>query len=209
MRCNDYEEVKSFVSEKRGERDALQRQLESAKKQLDKTQKDAADMIEARNYITQAMTVTQRFYKEQIEELVTLAIEPVFPDKEYRFVVDFTSKKSGHTEVNLLVVQGDNAPYVPREEQGGALTDIISFALRVVLWSLENPKSRNVMIFDEPFRFAGELITVAGDMMKKICKELGIQNLVVTHSPELMELADKSWHVIRKGNGATTIEETV
>ena len=101
--------------------------------------------------------------------------------------------QNNRPQINLLVQDGENEPYIPKEEQGGGLLDIISFALRVVLWSLEKPRSRNILIMDEPFRWTGNLTELAANMMKEISKKLGLQIIMVTHDERLMEIADKSW----------------
>jgi ABC-type lipoprotein export system ATPase subunit len=75
------------------------------------------------------------------------------------------------------------------------------------LWSLENPKSRNVIIMDEPFRFSGRLITKAVTMVKELSDKLGIQFIINTHSDELIDIADRSWQVLNI-KGQSIVEQT-
>ena len=96
--------------------------------------------------------------------------------------------------------------FVPKDDMGGGILDIISFALRIVLWGLETPKSRNLIILDEPFKQCGKLITKACQMVKEISKMLGVQIIMVTHSDELIDIADKSWHV-QYTNGMSIVTE--
>jgi DNA repair exonuclease SbcCD ATPase subunit len=138
-----------------------------------------------------------------IESMVTLAIQSVFQDRDYRFLVKQVQRKN-RTEVELMVQDGKKEPYYPEDEQGGGLIDIISFALRVVLWSLQPKRSRNVLILDEPFRFTGAYVEVAGKMLKEVSQKLGLQIIMVTHSIELANLADRYWTVERNGDRSIT-----
>lgn len=188
--------IQRIVSQKMAEHKVLSGQMNSVLKEYEIAEKNISNMVEARNIIAEASRMTQEQFKEFVESLITLAIQSVFPDEDYRFIVDFTLQ-ANRPQINLMVQQGDKEPYIPEEEQGGCLLDIISFALRIVLWSLEKPRSRNVLVFDEPFRWTGDLTERAANMMKEISGKLGIQIIMVTHDERLSEVADRSWHVVR------------
>jgi DNA repair exonuclease SbcCD ATPase subunit len=185
-------EIKEIVKKREVEQNFLLRQYDDCKNKLEKYNSEILDMIEARNIVSEAARITQQQFKLLVEELVTSAINAVFPNKDYKFVMQFVLQNN-RPQINLLVQDGENEPYVPKDEQGGGLLDIISFALRVVLWSLEKPRSRNTLIMDEPFRWTGNLTELAANMMKEISKKLELQIIMVTHDERLMEIADKSW----------------
>ena len=92
-------------------------------------------------------------------------------------------------------VGSDNFKLRRKDDEGGGLIDVISFALRVVLHSLETPQSRNVLVLDEPLKWTGKLMSKAGQMIKEISNRLGLQVILVTHEPELSEIADRSFFV--------------
>jgi len=76
---------------------------------------------------------------------------------------------------------------------------VAAFALRVASWSMQSPRSNNVLILDEPFRYLSvNLLSKASDMLKQISKELDLQIIMVTHSPELVEAADAVFEVSLK-----------
>jgi chromosome segregation ATPase len=198
------EELKDIVFTKEAEYKLLNEQLDSLRINCASVKSYIAELIEARNIITEASRITQEQFKEFVEQLTTLAIQSVFPDKDYRFIVDFTLQ-SNRSMIELLVQQGDKEPYVPEDEQGGALLDIISFVLRVILWSLERPRSRNVIVLDEPFRFCGDLTSLAASFMKEISHKLKIQVIMVTHNRDLVEIADRCWEVTRNIDGVSIV----
>jgi ABC-type lipoprotein export system ATPase subunit len=77
--------------------------------------------------------------------------------------------------------------------------DIIAIAFRIVLWSIEVPRSRALLILDQPFPNCGSLIVRAGAMAKELSKELGMQLIIITHEKKLVQIADRSWEIIHNG----------
>lgn len=67
------------------------------------------------------------------------------------------------------------------------------------MWSLENPKSRGVIILDEPMKNMGDLIVLGGEMLREIAHKLGLQLIIITHEKELIDIADKAYHVKHDG----------
>ena len=147
--------------------------------------------------------MTQNRFKTRVEDLVTLAIQSVF-NRDFKFELIFEQKRNKF-ECRPVIMEGDSE-YVPKDDMGGGILDIIAFALRVVLWSLENPRSRNLIILDEPMRFVGRaLVQSAGNMIKEISHRLNIQILLVTHEMELTELGDCVYKVTHVG-GLSKVE---
>lgn len=203
--------IQSFVQERKHQKAFLQKQLDEKTNSRESLLAKYNDLIEARRIISEAARVTQLQFKGFVENLVTMAIQTVFPEQQYKFVMDF-DLKANRSEINLLVQQGEKEPYRPEDEQGGGLLDILSFALRVVMWALEKPRSRPVFVMDEPFRYCGKLTPLAGNMMKEISQRLGIQIIMVTHEDALSDIADRSWLVRREKGGwsiVTRMQEAV
>lgn len=162
-----------------------------------------SNQIKARFVLVEVSKQTQEHLKVNIEKLVNLCLNEVFPDRNFNFKADFQIKRN-KMECEFLV-EVDGHEYSPKDDMGGSILDIISFALRIILWSFENPRSRNVIIMDEPFRFSGRLITKAVQMVKELSKKLGIQFIINTHSDELIDIADRSWNVVNvKGQSMVT-----
>lgn len=197
--------MKDFVDKTVASYDILTRQLSAKQDEIKDSITLQDNLAEARFIISEASRLTQQQFKDFVESLVTLAIQSVFPDKDYRFLVDF-DLKSNRSQINLLVQEEDKEPYIPEEDQGGGLLDIISFSLRIVMWSLERPKSRNVLIFDEPFKYTGNLTELAANMMKEISHKMKLQIIMVTHDERLSEIADRSWKVTRVKTGPSLVE---
>jgi DNA repair exonuclease SbcCD ATPase subunit len=182
-----YEKIKT-------KKEILQSEMQSKRKHLDVIKVNYENLIKARWILTEVAKETQIRFKERVESLVTMAIQAVY-NEPFRFVLEFERKRN-KLECRPVVMEGD-AELVPKDDMGGGIIDIISFALRVVLWSLQQPRSRNTLILDEPMLAVGDLIDKAGQMLREVSHRLGIQLIIVTHATQLAEIADIAYHVER------------
>ena len=122
-----------------------------------------------------------------MSSIVSSALVGIFPDP-YEFVVRFVQKRN-KTEC-LLLFRRDGEEFTPVDSSGGGALDIASFALRVAFWCIGS--TRNSIILDEPFRFlSANLQSKAGELLKRLSKELNIQFIVVTHIKELLPYGDR------------------
>ncbi len=148
---------------------------------------------QAQTTIQQVAQSTQAQLEYHINELASLALKSIF-DQPYELKVDFVVKR-GKTEAEVYFVK-DGVRMSPSNDSGGGAVDVAAFALRLSLWSLQNPKSRNTIILDEPFRFLSkDLHPKVGDLLKQVSERLGIQLIIVTHEKELQQYADKVFTV--------------
>ncbi len=188
------------LENKKAKRDLLQTTVHDMEMQAQAAQERIDNLAKARWVVTEVGRQTQTKVKSYIEELVTMVIQSVYDDPNMKFILDFELSRN-RSEAFLYIKEGDSEPYVPKDEMGGGVIDIVSLALRVVLWSLQKPRSRNVFILDEPFKWlgtGGRLIR-GGEILREISHRLGFQLIIVTHEPELIEIADRAWGVTREG----------
>ena len=186
-------------------REVLRNEHNSKIQYLEVLKKKYENFVKARWVLTEVSKATQIRFKERVESLVTMAIQSVF-DRSFKFVLYFEHKRN-KLECRPVVMEGDDE-FVPKDDMGGGIIDIISFALRVVLWSLQIPKSRNTLILDEPMKYVGKgvLLDRAGQMLKEISHRLNIQLIVVTHEPQLAQAADVVYNVEHiKGRSVVTL----
>jgi DNA repair ATPase RecN len=197
-------ELIAHVQTKKGELNLLRDELENKQLAHTETQSEYEDHIKARWLLSEAQIRTQTRFKEAVESLVSLALRSVYP-RNFKFILDF-SRVRNKLECTPSLQEGDVIYNDIRDCQGGGLVDVVSLAMRIILWKLKTPHSRNVLLFDEPFRFLGDLTSKAGEMLKAISKNLKIQIVMITHSDELAEMADRSFHV-QYINGISVVKE--
>lgn len=195
-----YNKYKKHVNEQKARREVYQNMLIEKETKL-KFLKDRVDHIaKAKWVISEVVSLTQQSVKEYIEGLVTMGLNSVF-DRDYKFTVDFDMRDNA-SNCLLRVQEGDWEPYVPKDDQGGGILDVLSFCLRVVLWSLEYPKSRSFFYLDEPMKFVGngdsEEVKRAVDMIKEVSRRLEFQLVINTHEPMIASIGDKVFQVTHK-----------
>lgn len=191
--------VSSFrnsIERKKGERDRINRDVSQLEKDIRKGKIKLRRIETAQTIVQTVAQQTQEKLQYHISELVSLALGTVFPDP-YQLQLEFVIKR-GKTEADLYLIK-NGEKYHPLSSAGGGVVDITSFALRIALWSLRPPRTRNTLILDEPFRFLSRnLQPKAGEMLKQISERLGIQIIMVSHNEDVIESADKVFQVTKK-----------
>lgn len=192
------QEIRNQFERLSGEKQQLEKSLSQTTQEIKEKKRDLRRHEQAREIIREVGLKTQRQLQYHISDITSLALEAVFPDP-YQLIVEFTERRN-KTECDLYFERNENK-INPLLAAGGGAVDIASFALRVACWSMQRPKSRNILILDEPFRYLStNLLPKAGEMLKQISEKLNLQILMVSHAEELIENADKVFSVkIRKG----------
>lgn len=196
-----------YLDEQNALQDQTERHIAETQKQLEANRRKLALTEKARELLIAATAATQDQVRDFIEELVSLALQSVFGE-EYSFTLEFHERR-GQSEMEPVIMWQDER-LSPRDEVGGGVVDVASFALRLVLWALSAKRSAPVFLLDEPFKFLSKDRTeAAADMLKGVAELLGIQIIMVSHDEGLVKAADKSWTVRRNSKGiAEVIENT-
>jgi len=177
---------------------AFQEELEITSSQLSRMESSLEDFARAQVFFSELAEQTQKQFREQVERLATAAVHSVF-DRPYQVKL-VSERKRGRMETEILIVE-NGEEFQPKGEMGGSMVDLLSFSMRIVLWSLQSPRSRNTFILDEPLKFlgTGERLQHAGQMLSEIARSLQIQLIIVTHEQELAELAKTAYQITHDG----------
>lgn len=179
-------------------KELLEEKLLEAENSLEASASKLLHIEEAQALFQQVAKDTQEQIRFHLEDIVNLALETVFPSR-YQFKIIFEIKRN-KTEARLALLD-DGHEIDPMYSNGGGVTDILSFALRIALLVIS--KNRKLLILDEPFKFiSADLKEQAFGILKKLSEELGIQIIAVTHDKEMIESADKVV-TIRKEKGVS------
>lgn len=161
--------------------------LNAVTKELEEANKILLNTEKARVVVQEVANDVQKDLEYRITSIVSMALASVFPDP-YEFKVEFVTRRN-QTECDMYFVRGDN-DCDPLDSSGGGAIDIASLALRMAIWSIK--KTRAIQILDEPCRFLSrDMQSKASEMLKELSSKLGIQLIVVSHIPELMDAADR------------------
>ena len=165
----------------------------------------AAHCQAAQLILQESARLTQEHLQYRIGTLVSLAMESVFDDP-YQLELLFENAR-GKTQASIQFMR--NGEYIsPLDASGGGALDVACFGLQVSLWTLQNPRTRPVLFLDEPLKWlkGGGLPEKGAAMLKEISEKLGIQIIMVSHAPELINHADKVFQVTKKKNISTVKE---
>jgi len=199
-------ELQRAIDQHKGRAQQIGATLEAKRKELADAEAMTQTIDEAQEIIQRVAKDTQNNFVCRIADVVSTALDAVFGADAYEFSLEFVQKR-GKTEVEIAFVR-DDSKIDPLSASGGGAVDVASFALRVAVWSLLKNSGRPVLdtiILDEPFRFLSrDLQPLAGSMLKTLSKKLGLQFVMVTHNPDLIESADMVFEVTNK-NGESHV----
>jgi hypothetical protein len=193
------------LERRRGRREAALESI-SREEQNEKDQHAAAELAEHAGEVLQAAIEARRLeLRDRVELLVTRGLRAVFgrADLEFFFEQSTWGKISGITPglrsaFGEKVIEADIV-----DGHGGGIADVISFLLRVVVLSLARPRLAPVLILDEPFRHVSlEYLRGCSSLLRELNRSAGIQFVLVTHKPELVDAADVVYRSSIE-NGAT------
>lgn len=195
--------LRAEINKKLSLKDYIEKEVEAAEKELKELSRQRKNIEDALLIIQEVSKKTQQELEYHISDIVSTALSSVFEDP-YEFKVEFVIKR-GKTEADMYFVK-DNERVDPLTASGGGAVDVASFALRIALWNLLRDSISNTLIMDEPFRFVSkDLQPKAGEMLKMLSDKLRIQFIIVTHSPDIINEADKVVTVsIKNGESVVT-----
>lgn len=202
MKIQDY---RNKLERQKGQAFQIQSSLEKLKGELRNAKRSLMQHEQAREIVRTVGLITQKQLSFHISDITSLALEAVF-DNPYSLCTDFVQRRN-KTECDLYFVR-NGEKMDPLSASGGGAVDVAAFALRIASWSMARPRTRNVIILDEPLRFlSADLQERASAMIKEVSKKLGIQFILITHNDILASYADKTFRVsIKKGISCVKIE---
>jgi wobble nucleotide-excising tRNase len=195
-----------IVQREKTEADLIRKRIQEHQEKKNLALREIERIEKAQNIIQIVAKETQQTLQYHISDLVTLAMEYVF-QQDIDVVLEYLDQ-NGKTIVDINV-RKEGKSIDPLFGSGGGVVDICSFALQLALWSLQPKRSRPVLILDEPLiRLKGSDLPVRGlSMIKQLCTKLGMQVIMVSHDAELIEGADKVFHITQDSKGISQIKE--
>ena len=140
--------------------------------------------------------------------LLTEGLQAVFPDQNLS-VVPKVELQRGKVAVDLTTTQVHGGTTIEggcNDAFGGAVTTIQSVLLRIFV--LLKRGLRPVLLMDETLpAFDGNYVHNIGAFLSLVSKRLGVDILLVTHNPALVEAGDRVYRISRK-DGAASFERT-
>lgn len=158
--------------------------LEEESSALEGLRQKEQDLLRAREVAQLAAEACQNAAHARVAGVVGRCLAAVFGEDPYEFLIDF-ERKRGRTEARLAFARGE-LQVDPVSACGGGAVDVAAFALRLACVMSSRPRRRLFLALDEPFKHLSKNYRPAvKGLLESLCKELGLQILMVTHSPDL------------------------
>lgn len=166
------------LEHKKGQQAQLNKDLKIAQITEEGITAAMADSEMAQAIIILVAQKTQGELEYRLSEIVSLALAAVFEDA-YKLKVNFVIQR-GKTEC-VLLFERDKMLLDPLFSSGIGAVDVAAFGLKIAIWSLTQPKTRNVLILDEPFKHLKGLEENKKviQMIKTLSKKLNLQIIMV------------------------------
>jgi DNA repair exonuclease SbcCD ATPase subunit len=189
--------------------------LEEKKNSLESLQKsfmENEDTISLYTNSLEVLEIANQYYQQhvldQIDTLVTEALQVICENDAVSIKTDMVMKR-GQPEANMLYKDGVSPDYGDLLfTHGGGIVDIISCALRLIIAELMN--ADGFIAFDEPIRMLHSNESGYEEnfihFIKEFSHKRNRQIIIITHSANLMDIADKSFKTIKGGNGRSYVE---
>jgi len=157
--------------------------IEKVKKQLDN---DETAIIILKEYLSEVTEEVVTLF----EQTISAGLKRIF-NEEYEFKLKIeTGKRGGKCE--FLIHTDEYEDFLPLAyTQGTLLNQIISVLCRIIIVSLD-PKLHKTIILDEPLNgMSDEKVNVVTELLVDVCKDFGLQMIMVTHHRQMADYADK------------------
>jgi DNA repair exonuclease SbcCD ATPase subunit len=202
---------KDFLSSKKATLNLLTEKKQNLLSRIEELKTNTKNLTEAQEVMNIVGVSAQEEVKQVIESLVTQALQAVFGES-YSFEIESKIVRN-QPEIHMYVVEGGERTPVRSadDNQSGGIIDLISFTLRVVFWAINSSRTRNCLVFDEPFKnLDSQRLALLGEIIKLLSKMLDVQFIIITRENQLsiIGISDASYSVTKK-DGISLVEKIV
>ncbi len=198
-------EKKADYQKRQGRKEQLLEDKSEKKQELTVIKNEIKELEKVNLLLQQTAEYAREQARQQMEYLVTKALQIVFGDK-FSFEIEL-SKRRNQASAEFYVVSeqgGKEIRNTPQDSRGGGVVDVVSLALRVaMLLSYNNPPLVGPLVLDEPAKHvSGEYIKNVTNFLKEVNQISERQIIVITHQQHLSEVADKAFQVELDGEAS-------
>ncbi len=208
-------ELRSRYNQALGQKEMLERQKAEKTEALSQAKDDIALWQQVQVLFSKVSEFARAQLKARIEETVTAALQAVFVRDDITFEIEMRTINN-QPAANWNVVSyygsagkdGDDITTVsgsPEDARGGGVSDVVSLALRLALLELARPRPLGPILLDEVGKHVSRNYAPnVAAFLKQYAEKTGRQIILITHDPNLAEVADVSYRVSQE-NGVSEV----
>ncbi|ADL12985.1 ATPase [Acetohalobium arabaticum] len=193
----DIDKKKEEYNLRKGQYDQLVDEKQERQTRIEKLEDKVDIFEETRILLQETAEYARRQAKQQIENLVTKALQYIF-GAEFSFEIEIEEKR-GRPSAEFYVVseyQDRKLKNNPQMARGGGIVDVVSLALRIAILESYRPKVAGPLVLDEPAKHVSEeYISNVAQFLKYVNQHFSRQVIIVTHKSHLSQIGDKSFRV--------------
>lgn len=129
-------------------------------------------------------------YAESFSQIVTEGLQSIYHDQDVRFDIEVEQKR-GKVHANF-VIEENGVRASPLDAFGGGVTSVVSMLLRILVLLKAN-KARYLILDESLAALSDEYVEPCGDLLRKLCSELGVNVLLVTHNQDFVDQSDNAY----------------
>lgn len=194
------------LNQKLGKRQSLLETKSKAETSIEDLKRELEILGEVTEVLQHLVSLKREEVQTKIENLVTYGLRTIF-EEDLTFKID-TGTRAKQTTMEFKVVHSVKGQQVETDilnAHGGGLIQVVALLLRIVVLLFARPAPRRVLILDESLaHLSRDYLGNAGELLKQLSERLKIQVLMVTHSPEFIEYADRVYEFSQK-DGVTQV----
>lgn len=194
------------LSRTEGNRDAVQHSLFNSETSLNDAKAHQALLEQVTEVLRALADLKREEMRLKVENLVTFGLRSVF--KEHLTFKIVSGERAKQSTMELKVVSIVNEVEVETDivnAHGGGLVQVIALLLRIVILLFSRPAPARILILDESLaHLSREYLEPAAELLASLSNKLGLQILMVTHSPEFEDAADRIYSFSKSASGMTT-----
>lgn len=187
-----------------GARDGVLRQVTSTRKVIKELENEGDLLALVQGALRTLIDKEVTAGVQAVEKLLSEGLQTVFTDQDLS-VESEVSVSRGKVSVDLLTVHtrpdGTVIKGISNDAFGGAVATVQSVLLRIIV--MRRRGLRQLLLLDESLpAFDSNYVYNMGAFLALVCDRLGIDLLLVTHNPAMVEAAKKAYRIVRTRNGA-------
>jgi DNA repair exonuclease SbcCD ATPase subunit len=206
-------DLRSRYNQALGQKEMLERQKSEKQEALIQAKKDIELWQQVQVLFGKVSEFARAQLKARIEETVTAALQAVFERDDIAFQIEMrtiNNQPAASWNVVSYYSTGEDISTVsgnPEDARGGGVSDIVSLALRLALLELARPKPAGPVLLDEVGKHVSRNYAPnVAAFLKQYAQKTGRQIILITHDPNLAEVADISYRVEQQ-NGVSEVEQ--
>lgn len=196
--------LKSELNKALGLRQGIQNELRVSEERIAALEKESLTLNLVAEFLRQYIDKEVNVGVQAVQNLQTEGLRAVFDDQDLQVKAEVEVQR-GKVSVNLLTVQnhpiGGLIEGDGMDSFGGAVVTLQSVLLRVII--IVRRGLRPFLVMDEslPAIEGGYLLNM-GKFLSVLCEKLGMDILIVTHNPLLVDAADRAYRISLKDGSA-------